>query len=88
MKNYKLEISNQAARVLEHMARREPQIYKRVASVLDGLEKNPYQGKALKGQLKGRYSYRVGSYRIIYSVHRHILTVYVIDVGHRRDVYR
>ena len=88
MKNYKLEISNQAARVLETMAHREPQIYKRVASVLDGLEKDPYQGKALKGQLKGRYSYRVGSYRIIYSVHQHILTVYVIDVGHRRDVYR
>ena len=70
------------------MAYREPQIYKRVASVLDGFEKNPYQGKALKGQLKGRYSYRVGSYRIIYSVHQHILTVYVIDIGHRRDVYR
>lgn len=70
------------------MAQREPEIYRRVAQALDDLEHDPFQGKALKGQLTGRYSYRVGSYRMLYVLHHHRLTVLVIDVGHRRDIYR
>ena len=70
------------------MAEREPALYQRVASALDDLERDPYQGKPLKGELKGRYSYRVGSYRIIYLVHQQQLRVLVIDIGHRRDIYR
>ena len=88
MKNYKLELTRQAESVLEHMAQREPELFKRVAQVLDDLQQDPFQGKALKGQLKGRYSYRVGTYRIIYTIFRNRLLVVVIDIGHRRDIYR
>ena len=70
------------------MAEREPALYQRVAGALDDLQRDPYQGKPLKGELKGRYSYRVGSYRIIYLVHQQQLRVLVIDIGHRRDIYR
>ena len=55
---------------------------------INDLEVDPYQGKALQGALQGRFSYRVGSYRLIYSISRQRLIVYLIDVGHRRDVYR
>jgi mRNA-degrading endonuclease RelE of RelBE toxin-antitoxin system len=27
-------------------------------------------------------------YRIIYSIAHNILTVYVLDIGHRREIYR
>ena len=70
------------------MAERDPALYRRVASVFDDLQHDPYQGKPLKGELKGRYSYRIGSYRIVYLIHRQELLVLVIDVGHRRDIYR
>ncbi|MBI4433111.1 MAG: type II toxin-antitoxin system RelE/ParE family toxin [Candidatus Omnitrophica bacterium] len=70
------------------MAVREAGVYRRISTAFADLEKDPYQGKALKGQLKGRYSYRVGSYRIIYAIHERILTVFIIDVGHRGDIYR
>lgn len=70
------------------MAQREPPLYQRVAKVLDDLERNPFQGKRLKGKLAGRYSYRIGSYRIIYLVRRRELIVLVIDIGHRRDIYK
>jgi mRNA interferase RelE/StbE len=86
--NYKLALSRQAERVLKCMATREPVVYVRVARALDELEQDPSQGKRLTGELKGRYSYRVGSYRILYTVQQHRLVVYVIDVGHRRDIYR
>jgi len=86
--SYKLELSNQAEYVLKRMALREPTMYQRVAEALDDLERDPFQGKPLKGKLAGRYSYRIGSYRIIYLVKRHELIVLVIDIGYRRDIYR
>jgi len=89
MKNrYVIELTTQASKILDRMAEQEPKLYRRVAQAIDGLEDDPYQGKALRGDLKGRYSYRIGSYRIIYSIKNHILTVYVLDIGHRRDIYR
>ena len=45
-------------------------------------------GKPLKGALAGRYSLRAGSYRIVYRIEAAVLLVLVIDIGHRRDVYR
>ena len=60
------------------MARRENEIYVRVANALDSLAKNPFQGKPLKDTFKGRFSYRVGSYRIVYSLYRETLTILVI----------
>ena len=88
MAAYRLELSNQAERVIRRMAQREPALYPRVARALDDLERDPFQGKALKGELKGRYSYRVGSYRIVYLVRQQELLVLIIDIGHRRDIYR
>ena len=88
MKSYKLELTSHAESVLEHMARREPEFYKRVARVLDDLQNDPFQGKPLKGKLKGRYSCRVGTCRIIYTIFKNQLLVMVIDIGHRRDIYR
>ena len=85
---YRLELSNQAERVIRRMAEREPALYQRVAQALDDLERHPFQGKPLKGELKGRYSYRVGSYRVIYLVRRQELLILIIDIGHRRDIYR
>lgn len=45
-------------------------------------------GKALAGSLKGRWRFRVGDYRVICSIKDDRLVVLVIDVGHRREVYR
>ncbi len=35
-----------------------------------------------------RYRIRQGRYRIIYSVQDEELTVWVVKIGHRKDVYR
>lgn len=88
MASYSLKLSNQAERVFRRMAEREPELYRRVAHALDDLERAPFEGKPLKGELKGRYSYRVGSYRILYLIRQHKLLVLIIDIGHRRDIYR
>jgi mRNA interferase RelE/StbE len=45
-------------------------------------------GKALTGQLQGHWRYRVGDYRIICQIRDKELLILVIEVSHRREVYR
>ena len=44
-------------------------------------------GKALTGSFKSLWRYRVGDYRIICRIKDKTVTVVVIAVGHRRDIY-
>jgi mRNA interferase RelE/StbE len=46
-------------------------------------------GEALKGTRLGEYwKYRIGDYRIISRIEDNQITVYVIRVGNRREIYR
>ena len=44
-------------------------------------------GIPLRRDLKGLMKLRVGDYRVIFSVERKLVIVYVIKIGHRREVY-
>lgn len=70
-------------RKLDAVARR------RVVSAIDALAANPRPAGccALTGY-PGVYRLRVGEYRIVYDTHDSEVIVYVIRVGHRREVYR
>jgi mRNA interferase RelE/StbE len=46
----------------------------------------PVGSEKLSGQEK--YRIRQGDYRIIYSIQDTQLTVWVVKVGHRREIYR
>ncbi len=53
------------------------------------LETNPRpQGCKKLVNFKDAYRIRVGVYRIIYEIHDKILTVFVFDVDHRKQVYK
>lgn len=53
------------------------------------LVRDPYRvGKRLLPLLDDRFSARRGTYRIIYRIDDADRTVTVVDVDHRRDVYR
>ncbi|MDY5160680.1 type II toxin-antitoxin system RelE family toxin [Actinotignum urinale] len=45
-------------------------------------------GKALQGNLKGLWRYRVGNYRIICNIQDKELTIYAVDIDHRKNIYR
>ena len=45
------------------------------------------EAKKLSG-VPDTWRIRIGDYRVIYQVHRGILLVLVLTVGHRREVYR
>ncbi len=45
-------------------------------------------GKALKGPLGDLWRYRVGDFRIFCDIQDGVLTVLVLQIGNRREVYR
>ena len=45
-------------------------------------------GKALKGPLGDLWRYRVGDFRVICDIQDGVLTVLVLQVGNRRQIYR
>jgi mRNA-degrading endonuclease RelE of RelBE toxin-antitoxin system len=55
---------------------------------LQGLRENPFAGKKLQGELFGLYCLRVWPYRIIYTIEKRVITVTVVAIGQRKDVYR
>ena len=44
-------------------------------------------GKPLLGDLAGLWRYRVGNYRVVCRLEQETIVVFVLSVGHRKDVY-
>jgi mRNA interferase RelE/StbE len=85
MGKYKVEIKKSAVKEIEHLPRRDLQaVLDKIASL--AVNPRPHDCKKLSAQEK--YRVRCGDYRILYSIEDDILTVYVVKVGHRKDVYR
>ncbi|QJR18241.1 type II toxin-antitoxin system RelE family toxin [Pelagibacterium halotolerans] len=68
----------------------EPQrrIRRHMESVVARLDDPRQAGSALMGQLSGYWRYRIGDYRVLCRIIDGELLVLVVEVGHRREVYR
>ena len=85
---YKVILQAQADKTYRWLFQHDRPLHERIRRSLKALESNPHVGKPLAGSWKGCHSLRVGVYRIIYQIEKSILTVYVLDIGHRREIYR
>lgn len=85
MGKYRIEIKKSAAKEIEQLPRKD---MKAVIYVIGSLsdDPRPHGSKKLSGQEK--YRIRCGDYRILYAIEDNVLIVYVVKVGHRKDVYR
>lgn len=81
---YSVSLRRDAIKSLEEI--NEP-YYSKIKIVLYGLTINPRPTGSIK--LKGRNAYRirVSNYRIIYTISDNILTIEIIGIGHRKDIY-
>jgi len=86
VEKYKLVLKPSAVKEIEAVARKKErqQIIKRIGLLAD----NPRPPGCTKLSGYDRYRIRVGSYRIVYGIEDDELVVYVVKVGHRKDVYR
>jgi mRNA interferase RelE/StbE len=87
---WKFELSPLAQKNLSQL---DPQIARRILRFLRdrvATQEDPRSiGEALKGSKLGDFwKYRVGDYRIIASIEDGQLTVFVVRIGNRREVYR
>ena len=85
---HKVELSRAAQAVYQKLNERDVRLLDRIDAALDAIAAEPRSGKPLKGAFAGQWSFRVGQYRIIYRIEDRQLVVLVLDIGHRRDVYR
>jgi mRNA interferase RelE/StbE len=76
-------------RARKHLARMDPVIQRRIAKAIDALSTDPEPAgcKALQG-LDDVLRIRVGDYRILYLIIRGDHVVQVLDIDHRKDIYR
>ncbi len=60
-----------------------------ILTAVEALVNDPIPVNAVKlSGAEHTYRIRVGNYRLVYNVLNRILTIEVIRVGHRKDVYR
>lgn len=82
---YSVEILPRAVKQLEKLP---PEVYPRIRNALVDLANEPRPSGCLK--LRGREGWRlrVGDYRVIYEIDDQSRRVVVLDIGHRREIYR
>ncbi len=86
MASYRLLIKPSAAKEIEASPKKDRlRIIKRIQELSDN--PRPPGCEKLSGQ-DDKYRVRQGAYRIVYSISDEELIVWVVKVGHRREVYR
>lgn len=83
--SYLLKIKKSALKELQNIEKNDRS---RIVEAIDGLLDNPYVGKQLKGGLDGLRRIRVGSYRVVYEINDHQVTILVLRIAHRKHVYQ
>lgn len=86
---HRVELTRSAAKELESVLRSDRSLYERFLVSFDAIARDPLaEGKPLRGDLKGLRSHRFGGYRVLYEIRKAALVVVVVDLGHRREIYR
>ena len=87
---YTIELKASAQKELYELPRHAQ---KKIVDALQHLRVNPFSEILPIRKMHGRksedrYRLRVGDYRVVYEVRKSGVVIYVVRVGHRKDVYR
>lgn len=84
---YELQISESAEKSLKKISKKDRL---RIIEKIDALEHDPMPSGSikLKGYREVLYRIRSGDYRIVYSIKQDMLIILVVEIGHRREIYR
>ncbi len=83
---YTIQFKPLALRQFEKLPR---DVQKRLTAKIEALRDDPFPTgcKKMEG-VPDAWRIRAGDYRVVYQVHRGVLMILVLTVGHRKDVYR
>ena len=87
MASYKIVIKKSAAKELQAIVGKKDR--QRLVMRINELAQNPRPAGAEKlSGARDKYRIRQGNFRILYEINDDVLTVYVVKIGDRKDVYR
>lgn len=88
-KSWKIEITRSAEKQIKKLDRAaQVAVVQFLREKVQPAENPRRWGKPLHGDKRGLWRYRVGDYRLICDIQDAKITVLVLEVGHRKDVYR
>jgi mRNA interferase RelE/StbE len=85
MAKYKIEIKKSAVKELNNLPVNE---LKKIVQKIQNLADNPRPPGCKKLSGEEKYRIRSGNYRVLYIIDDNILIIYIVKIGHRREVYR
>ncbi len=85
MAEYKIFFRKSVWKDFESIPKKE---LNRILEEIESLSENPRPSGSQKLSGQERYRIRQGRYRILYSIQDKELTIWIVKVGHRKDVYR
>lgn len=85
---YKVEFTEKALKQLKKMDRGTAAlILGWVRKNLENCENPRLHGKGLTANRSGEWRYRVGDYRLLATIDDKCITILVLNIGHRREIY-
>lgn len=88
-KSYSVRYEKQAQKTLKKMDKHQARlILSWVSKNLEGTDSPRIHGKGLVGNKSGQWRYRIGDYRLLANIDDETITILVLEIGHRRDVYK
>ena len=82
---YRVQILPVATRTIR---KRPPEEKRRVQAMIELLADDARPPAATKLTARPEWRVRSGDYRVLYRIEDSVLTVIIVDAGHRREIYR
>jgi len=87
---YSIEFKRSAHKELKRLPRATQS---KIVRALEHLRIDPFSDilpiRKMHGRpTEDRYRLRIGDYRVIYEVRKKKVVIYIVRIGHRKDVYR
>jgi mRNA interferase RelE/StbE len=82
---YRVEVSRRAAKAVTSL---DKPLRRKILAAIDALSGDPRPAGVKKLADQQAWRIRVGDYRIIYEIHDQVLLIIVVDIGHRKEIYR
>ncbi|MCF7954118.1 MAG: type II toxin-antitoxin system mRNA interferase toxin, RelE/StbE family [Spirochaetales bacterium] len=87
---YKIAETESFLKIIEKYEHKR--LYKKIKEyVYPLLKRNPFYGpniKKLKGDYSAFYRFRIGDYRLFYTIDNEKIIIFIIDIRHRKDAYK
>ena len=86
---YKVEYSQEARKQFKKLDKQiASSLFKWIEQRLVNCENPRLWGKALTGSHNEKWRYRIGDYRVLCLIKDNVVTIEVLSIGHRKEVYK